>query len=244
MSEAALHKDRFEAIEAFLLGTMGPEERQRFEQELAADAAFREEVVLQRENTLAVEMAGITRTLMAVRDEHHEADNSSSGGNWTSYLKYAAMVAVLILGAAWWFARPAENERLFAEYYVEDPGLPVPMSAVNDPVFQDAMVAYKLGDYAEARTKWGNLLQAEPANDTLRFYIANAYLAEGDAKAAIPLYEAVADEPASAFHVKARWYIFLAYLHEGRLNELPDSTLTNDPVYGERVRVIRSKLHP
>ncbi|MBK6410721.1 MAG: tetratricopeptide repeat protein [Flavobacteriales bacterium] len=243
MSEAALHKDRFEAIEAFLLGTMSPEARYRFEQELLADVALRGEVELQRENTLAVELAGITRTLQAARGEHHGTGPASGGGNWTTYLKYAAMVAVLILGAVWWSTRPTENERLFAEYYVEDPGLPVPMSAVNDPVFQDAMVAYKLGDYAEARTKWGNLLQAVPGNDTLRFYIANAYVAEGDAKAAIPLFQAVADAPSSAFHDKARWYLVLAYLHEGRLNELPDTILENDPVYGERVRAIRSRIH-
>ena len=243
MNEAALHKERFEAIEAFLLGTMSPEESHRFEQELAVDASLRDEVELQRENTLAIELAGITRTLQSARAEHREVTTASNGNSWTTYLKYAAMVAVLILGAVWWITRPAENERLFAEYYVEDPGLPVPMSAVNDPVFQDAMVAYKLGDYAEARTKWGNLLQREPDNDTLRFYIANTYLAEGDAEAAIQLFQAVANTPSSTFHNKARWYLFLAYLREGRLNELPDTTLVNDPTYGERVRAVRAKTH-
>lgn len=244
MSEAALHKDRFEAIEAYVLGTMDPEVRERFEQELAADAALREEVELQRENILAVELAGISRTLQVARAEHREVDPAPAGSSWTSYLKYAAMVAVLILGALWWSTRPAANERLFSEYYVQDPGLPVPMSAANDPVFQDAMVAYKLGDYTEARTKWAGLLQAEPDNDTLRFYIANTYLAEGDAQAAIPLFQAVADAPSSAFQGKARWYLFLAYLQEGQLNALPDTMLRNDPFYGERVREVRSRIHP
>jgi len=242
MSEAALHKDRFETIEAYLLGTLDPATRARFEQEMAVDTTLCEEVELQRENTLAVELAGITRTLQAARAEQHDAVPARN--SWTTYLKYAAMVAVLILGALWWSRRPAENERLFAEYYVEDPGLPVPMSAVKDPVFQDAMVAYKLGDFAEARSKWSNLLQSAPDNDTLRFYIANTYLAEGNATAAIPLFQAVADAPTSAFHGKARWSLFLAYLHEGRLNELPDTTLVNDPVYGERAQAIRSKIHP
>lgn len=243
MSEGALHKDRFEAIEAYLLGTMDPASRDLFEQEIGTDPTLRDEVELQRENTLAVELAGITRTLHAVRSAHHDSAPSSFGGNWTMYLKYAAMLAVLVLGALWWYGQPAENERLFAEYYVEDPGLPVPMSAVGDPVFQDAMVAYKLGDLAEARTKWGNLLQLEPSNDTLLFYIANTYLSEGDAKAAIPLFQAVADAPSSAFHDKARWFLFLAYLHEGRLGELPDTTLVNDPAHGEQVRAIRSRIH-
>ena len=241
MNEAALHKDRFEAIEAFLLGTLSPEDHRRFEQELAVDASLRDEVELQRENTLAIELAGVTRTLQSARAEHREATTASNGNSWATYLKYAAMVAVLVLGAVWWITRPAENERLFAEYYVEDPGLPVPMSAVSDPVFQDAMVAYKLGNYGEARTKWGNLLQREPDNDTLRFYIANTYLAEGDAGASIPLFQAVAETQSSTFQNKARWYLFLAYLQDGRLNELPDTTLVNDPTYGERVRAVRSK---
>lgn len=242
MSEGALHRERFEAIEAFLLGTMRPEGRERFEQELVADVALRDELELQRENILAVELAGVTRTLKAARAEHREGGAEHGGRNWYNYLKVAAMVAVLAIGTIWWLGRPTEHERLFAEAYVQDPGLPVPMSAVNDPLFQDAMVAYKLGDYEEARTKWGGLLQQEPANDTLQFYIANAYLAEGNAQAAMPLYEAVAEGEASAFQAKARWFLFLAYLHEGRLNELPDTTLLNDPDHGEQVRHIRSNL--
>ena len=242
MSKGVLHMDRFETIEAYLLGSMDPVARERFEQELAGDAELRAEMELQRESTLAVELAGITRTLQAVRADHRESGPAGSGPNWTNLLKYAAMVAVLVFGATWWLGRPAEHERLFAEYYVEDPGLPVPMSAVNDPLFQDAMVAYKLGDYEEARTKWGSLLHQEPFNDTLQFYIANAYLAEGNAQAAMPLFQAVADRSASAFHSKARWKLFLAYLHEGRLNELPDTTLVNDPDHGDEVHHIRSKL--
>jgi hypothetical protein len=243
MSDASLHKDRFGAIEAYLLGTMDLATRDRFEEEMAADPLLRDEVELQRENIRAVELAGVNRTLQAAGAEYHEADASHARGSWTIYLKYAAMVAVLILGAVWWLGRPRENERLFAEYYEEDPGLPVPMSAVSDPIFQDAMVAYKLGDFGEARGKWGELLHAKPDNDTLRFYIGNAYLAEGNAAAAIPLFKAVAEDPASAFRDKARWFLFLACLHEGRLNELPDTTLLSDPAHGELVRAIRSRLH-
>ncbi len=237
-----LDKQRFEAIEVFLLDQMPADARAAFMAEMERDASLRREVEMQRDNMLSVELAGFTRTLQAVSAEHIGLTAAASG--WKAMLKYAAMVALLLAGALWWMARPDKHERLFAEYYVQDSGLPVPMSAVNNPVFHDAMVAYKLGDYGEARTKWGNLLQADPGNDTLRFYIANAYLAEGDAKAAIPLFQAVADQYGSAFHEKARWYLFLAYLREGRLNALPDTMLVNDPVYGDRVRAVRSRIHP
>ena len=63
MSKAALRQERFETIEAYLLGTMGDAERLAFEQELASDADLRAEVEAQRENTLAVELGAFTRTL-------------------------------------------------------------------------------------------------------------------------------------------------------------------------------------
>ena len=87
----------------------------------------------------------------------------------------------------------------------------------------------------------GRSVAQEPANDTLQFYIANAYLAKEMPKRRCRCTRPSEGE-ASAFQAKARWFLFLAYLHEGRLNELPDTTLLNDPDHGEQVRHIRSNL--
>lgn len=224
-------------MEAFLLGTMPAAERTRFEQEMAQDADLRSEVELQRENMLAVELGGMQSSLCGIMDEEQRQVPQL----WR-ILKYAAAAALLIAGAAWWFSRPPLNERLYAEYHVADPGLPVPMSATRDPDFQDAMVAYKLGDLEEARAKWSRLLSADPANDTLNYYIASADLSNGDVAASIPYFKAVATDSSSAFHAKARWYLFLAYLHEGRWQDMQALGLEHDPVYGERVRHIEDLI--
>jgi predicted Zn-dependent protease len=241
MKRSALHQERFEAIERYLLGTMNDEERRRFEQEMAGDEDLRAEVALQRENMLAVELGGLQETLRTIARE--EATNERSGGTaWPGFLKYAA-AAVLLLGVGlWWLARPADNERLFAEHFSPDPGLPVPMSISNDPVFHDAMVAYKLGDYQEARTKWATLLPSRPANDTLRYYMGSAALAAGDPAQAVPLLQAVAGDSASVFNRKARWYIFLSCLRTGDTAGMNAVGLDDDPLYGERVRAIKSSL--
>ena len=57
------------------------------------------------------------------------------------------------------------------------------MGGTDNPAFHDAMVAYKLGEYREARGKWAPLLHVDPTNDTLRFYVGSASLAGGDAAA-------------------------------------------------------------
>lgn len=238
---STLDKDRFEAIEAYLLRSLTAEERSRFEQELAADASLRAEMELQRENTLAIELGGVQRLLKEVGAD--QAGTSDEGRrSWTGYLKYAAAAVVLITAALWWLNSPTANERLFAEHFSADPGLPVAMSATDDPVFQDAMVAYKLGDYAEARAKWSPLLQMDPTNDTLRYYIASATLAMNDATTAIPLFERLGNDHASAFHDKSQWFLFLAYVKVDDVTKAESLQLDDDPTYGERVRKIKAEL--
>ncbi len=241
MSQAPLPQERFEALEAYVLGRLDAAERLRFEQELAADAGLRAELALQREHILAVEMAGVERqlNLLGSKQGGLRLHSINPGRRW---LKVAAMVAVLVAGTWLWTTRPAAHERLYAEYHRPDPGLPVPMSATRDPQFQDAMVAYKLGDHAEAVAKWSILLQSEPGNDTLRYYIASAELAQGHAAAAISLLKGLAEDSVSAFQTKARWYLFLAYLHEGRIAELRAMDMGKDPVYGERARQVEQRL--
>ena len=154
------------------------------------------------------------------------------------------MVAVILAAAAWWLARTPVNEQLYAEHFRPDPGLPVAMGVTDDPVFADAMVSYKEGKYAEARAKWSPLLQMEPMNDTLRFYIASAWLNEGRVAEALPMLEGVAAEEASAFRDRARWYLFLARIRTGVTGEALAMPLDDDPVYGERVRRIKQRLAP
>lgn len=238
MSKGALAQVRFEAIEAYLLGSMPAADCVRFEQELNTDAELRAEVDLQRENMLAVELGGMQQTLRSIMAQNEE--RASFG--WGHFLKYAAAVAVLLIGALWWFSRTPLNERLYAEYHQTDPGLPVPMSATRNPEFQDAMVAYKLGHYAEATAQWSSLLKTSPGNDTLNYYIASAQLAEGNTSAAIPLFKDVAGNTASVFHAKAKWYLFLSFLQEGHYAEMRALGMEQDSTYGERAGRIMEQI--
>jgi hypothetical protein len=239
MNQHALDRTRFERNEAYLMDRMDHDERLRFERELLEDADLQAELTVQRENTLAIELGGVDRQLKQLVAE--QLPQPSVGrGNWTRSLKYAAAVAVLLGGALWYLLSPTANERLFTEYHVVDPGLPVPMSATNDPVFHDAMVAFKLGDFDEARSKWTPLLLAEPANDTLQFYIACAALEEGELQDAIILFQELAMNEASVFNDKGRWYLFLSHLKMNDRDALRAMALEEDPVYGERVRAILS----
>lgn len=239
MSSTAPDRETFEAIEAYVLDRMPAEERAAFERRLAADPELRAEMELERDQILAVELGGVRRVLAALG--HEEPGRGGGRAPW-SLLKYAAGIALLLAGTLWWFLRPPVNERLFAEHFTADPGLPVAMSATNDPVFADAMVSYKEGRYAKARAQWAPLLQREPQNDTLRYYTASTFLAEGDPEAAIPLLEPLATTDSTAFVHKARWYLFLAYIRTGAVDKAMALPVEKDPVRGERARSIKQRL--
>lgn len=243
MSNGALDRSTFEAIEAYVLDRMNAAERMAFEQRLAADPGLQAEVELERENIRAVELGGMERLLNDIATEH-AASGGGGGGNWSRLLKYAAVVALIASGALWWSLRAPQNERLFAEHFVADPGLPVAMGVTDDPAFADAMVAYKEAAYPEARTKFSALLDRGPGNDTLHYYLACTALAMEDADTAIPYLRSIVGTERSAFGAKARWYLFLAYVRTGDNAHARSLDLDADPVYGERARAIKARLGP
>ncbi|MBK9274556.1 MAG: hypothetical protein IPM49_08455 [Flavobacteriales bacterium] len=239
MSNGALDRTTFEAIEAYVLDRMSAAERAGFEQRLASDPALRAELDLEREHILAVELGGLQRTLQAIG----EVELRKGGGPaWGGLLKYAAGFALLLGVAVWWMLRPSDPERLFAEHFVVDPGLPVAMSVTDDPVFADAMVSFKEGRYADARSRWASLLKERPGSDTLQYYVAAALMAEGDLPGAIPLLEPLAAAPASPFLHKARWYLFLAYLRTGETDKAAALPVEEDPLRGDQARAIKQQL--
>jgi tetratricopeptide (TPR) repeat protein len=240
MSNGVPDRPTFETIEAYVLERMSAADRAAFEQRLTTDPALRAELDLEREHILAVELGGLQHTLKAIG----EVELQKGGGPaWGGLLKYAAGIALLLGAALWWMLRPPANERLFAEHFSPDPGLPVAMSVTDDPVFAEAMVTYKEGRYAEARARWETLLQRKPESDTLRYYTASAFLAEGEHRAAIRLLEPLAVDPSTAFRQKARWYLFLAYLRAGEATKAMALPVEEDPLRGEQARAIKHELN-
>jgi thioredoxin-like negative regulator of GroEL len=230
----------FEAIEAYVLDRMSAQERRAFEDRLAADPELHNEVVLAREHIHAVELGGVQRSLRDIAAEEHATERSPRT-NWGRYLAYAATVAVIVAMAVWWNARPPLHERLFAAEFMPEPGLPVTMGASEADAFADAMVYYKEGRYTEARERWQPLLEREPTNDTLLFYLAMTDIATGDLAAAELRLKATA-EHTSIFQQRARWYLFIVLVRSARIDEAQAMGLEQDAVYGKRARRILQQL--
>ena len=247
--EQELDQKIFEKIEAYLLEELSQEEHAAFESRMVEDAVLKQEVEVQRQNMLAVEMGAFSNSLSKIADEYKNAypaidrKGGSRGFSIMRVFSIAASIVLLVALSFWFMNRPDKYERIMAEHFVPDAGLPVPMSATDNYEFHDAMVDYKMEKFDKAISKWNALLIDSPQNDTLRYYIASAEFNAGRTEKAIPLYEGLAQDQNSVFQNKAEWYLFLAYLDSEQFDKLHAFSVPQDGSYSDRMREIKALVN-
>lgn len=237
-----MDQGKFEQIESYLMKNMAPDEKAEFERQMANDAELRNEVERQRENMLAVEFGAFSGSVTRVAKQYQQENPSigptrSKGHYWAIAAGFAALLAVTI----WAVTGSNRSESLMAEYYQPDLGLPVVMGVIDDPVFADAMVDYKVGEYDEAIGKWSTISQ-DVQNDTLSYYLASAYLANGQPIKAIPLFKQTLDQPGSAFEHQAAWYLLLSRVSLEQWRAAKAIYIDQNSPYSQQARELRAKL--
>lgn len=137
-----------------------------------------------------------------------------------SWMKVAAVI-IPIIGVStlfYLYQQPAELDDLYAEYYIQEKGLPNLMSSSPDKQFDEAMSAFKDEAYEEAQTEFRALLNQNHENDTLRYYTACSNLELKNYQEAIEDFNKV--KGTSVFREKSEFRLALCFL---QLNELGHS---------------------
>ena len=221
----------FDAIERYLCHAMTSQERVAFEKRMHGDPALRDAVEEVDALIKGIEMAVMKEKMNSF---HEQLDKPETPGQKNiphpntrmlqsfSTVQYMVAASFLLLLAisVWWFAtqRPP-HLKLYAAYFAPDPGLITPMSADADYTFYTAMVDYKLHDYDKAISKWESLLPHKPESDTLNYFIGVAELARGNADTAIPFLQHVTKQSDSPFWDDAFFYLGMAHLKLGQLED-------------------------
>ncbi|WP_299674641.1 tetratricopeptide repeat protein [uncultured Dokdonia sp.] len=134
-----------------------------------------------------------------------------------SFLRYAVAACVIIglsILASKYFIDTTNTDDLFAENFTAYRNIVVPIERGEgiDTSQEDAFFKYEMKDYNAAITGFQAEFKKTQASYYL-FYIANAHLALGDTKQAIPLLEEH-QKFKDDFYQKSRWYLALAYVKE------------------------------
>lgn len=207
----------FEKIEGYIQGTLPPEEQKQFEAEMEKDAALSDEVAFQRKLIKSIETESVRQLLDQLHTENFEEEETPvvtmrQRQSYT-WMAVAASVALLMV-AGWWvfFGQQPSTSSLYAAYFSPATGLSTTLGYTNNAQFSEGMISYKLEEYAEAKNWWQPLLEADPANDTLNFYMGVASLANEQTDEAMQYLTKVEENQQSIYYGEARWYLALAYL--------------------------------
>jgi tetratricopeptide (TPR) repeat protein len=247
MTNKEFNQESFEQIERYLMQEMGAEELRGFEERLSKEAILKAEVEMQKDSMLAVELQAMSESLKKVASEESKP-KGGAGGLVIPFLNSRTIFAIaaglaIILGLFSVFNPfQSQEEKLFAEYYNPDPGLPVPMSAVSHYDFYDAMVDYKAEKYDLALEKWKTLLAQDNKNDTLQYFVASSLLNLDDMEASIPMLVELSKRDDSRFKERATWYLALAYLKENKPESVKGLTVPPSSIYHSRLQELQSNL--
>jgi len=230
----------FERIERFILDRMDSEEHKAFQREMETDEDLRQAVVEQSELIKSIEAEGLKAELDSIHSELYAMGKKKKSP--FLLLSIAASLAVLVGFSFWYFNLGDESSDLYAEYSYTDPGLPVPMSASDNYDFYDAMVDYKTEDYHEAIHKWGVLLDAEPQNDTLIYYIGASYFNMDSLDLAQSYLKEISNSTDSKFIYKARYMLFLSELKKGNTEAVLNFEPMKDSPFKTEIKAAQESL--
>ncbi|MEM7101622.1 MAG: hypothetical protein AAF502_00745 [Bacteroidota bacterium] len=204
----------FEKIEAYIRKTMPEQERSLFETEMANNVVLKEEVELRATLMSGVEREGVKSTLEDIYNEKFGKEASKQRNIFQlPAFRIAAGVALLIVMG--WLAMvylQTDHSSLANAYFELPQGLPTLLSAQGDPQFEEGMVAYKLGEHEKAAGLWRPLLEGNPNNDTLTFYLAANHMAQEEHVQAAFMLTGLATNESTSYQMDALWYLALLEL--------------------------------
>lgn len=214
------HENTTDYIEAYLNDLLSQEERAAFERRINTDAAFADEVALQRETRDLLEVYSQVdyKTKLKAIDEKMVAEKSAKVIPFGQYRKIWSVAAVILALIASVYIFQAVNSPNFVS--VDDYFSPyqdritLKGSADLDTNLQEAMNAYNQKSWSMALPLFEKILKAQPDHIDAQFYYGISLLGNGEAEKSIKQLLPVSKS--LKYGSPGSWYLALAYLKAGK----------------------------
>ncbi len=207
-----------ELIDNYILGNLDNTQMDSFNERLKTDPEFQVMVNDQENIARSVEEYNLRNSLNDFHDEIIEEPERK----WLTpgLLALAASVLLLIGVSSWAFLFTGNSaQKVFAENFRPDPGLPTTMGTATQYEFYYGMVSYKRKEYTEAILRWESLYASDPKNDTIVYFLGVANLANGNARQAENYLKLANEKTESVFYEDIQYYLALTYLKEHKITE-------------------------
>lgn len=227
----------------YLLGKLNEQEKASFEAMLNNDAEFKKDVTIHTALLAGIELHFDRHLKHRLQKE----DKKIKVNTKVLLLALAACAsAILIVSYVYFFARPNGPE-LFSQYY--KPYYNVISDyrrgdEIKTDRYDQAFQFYERKEHAQAIREMTSLLEENPADQNLLFYLGLSYLAVGQVDSASSYLQKVMRSD-NKLAEPAEWYLGLTYLNandrENAVNVFSKISKSSSG-YSDRARIILGKL--
>lgn len=200
-------KDYTDLINQYLDGAMSPSEEEAFLAQVKNDKALTHELDLIRDIRKGIDLHGSQRLkhLLQKREAQH-----LKKPKWPVWKVAASLFIACGLGYFIFQFAGGQKSNLYEEYYLPYPNIISPISRSHATAISDGFTYYEQEEYQLAADLLLKQIKAGQDNDTVKFYLAQTYMAMDKTTEAISYLQQISEN--SRFHEPAEWYLGLAYL--------------------------------
>lgn len=215
--------DKDTLIHKYFQQTLTNQERVELEMLLENDPEFKDTFELEKDLHVVLLETG-KEDLKQQFDDFEQREYQESETSSPTFLRYA-IAACIIIGLSVYgvkfFTNTTNSDDLFAQNFepYRNIVLPIERGEGLETTEEEAFFKYETKDYKNAILGFESEF-SQTQKPYFLFYSANAYLAIGNTKKAIPLLEkhqTFNDD----FYEKSRWYLALAYIKEKDKKSIP-----------------------
>jgi tetratricopeptide (TPR) repeat protein len=207
-------------IERYNAGEMSDTEKQWFLRELEGNQKLRNEVNLRKrtDDILKNQNVMSLRTKLAkIENQRKEAAQPVKGLKKSAYIRYAAVLAGLILigGITLFSGKNLSNEKIMKQYYkvYEPPTSQRSAQSVADADFTLAIEFYNTHDYEKAEILFNKVLEKKPNDMQTVLLKGVSNFEEKKYPEAKQSFGKVIDDKNNLYVDQAQWYLALCYLN-------------------------------
>lgn len=236
-----------EEVKNYLEGKMTAQETADFEDRMARDPAFAQEVQLNRELLESMNLHFKSK----VKRQLQKEDNKVVGlqrKKWISnrVLAMAASLALIAVATYFLIFKGVDPAQLFDQYHTTYYN--VVDGSVRSGTPESAQMAfrrYDQGDFQGAAQSFETLTDEHPDNLDYYLYQGLSYLEIGETERAVAALKKVLADQASSWAEPAEWYLGLTYLRSGNKKQAKQTfsqIVAEGNSYSERAEEILKKL--
>lgn len=229
-------------IDRFFSGKITSEEKENFEEKIKADPLFKKEFEDYKELVAGIKYASVKENFYKIKELEKKANQKNDQTFLDNYWSVAAVVAVIVVGSIYYVSSWGNRfERIYNQYFEPYPVLSENITRSDNGEVTAGFRFYQQGKFDLAITEFQKMDQQDPF---IQYYLGIAYLANDNGSEAIKYLRDIMNKD-FMLYTQAKWYLSLAYLEQGRLDEarsLLNELADGNSSYRNKARELISKF--